>query len=81
MFGSPSDSQGDRLPPNKIAQKCVQNNGCTSDVRKTERYKLGEVVANRCRFLLFLTATPHRGDPENFRLLLNLLEPDFFCLH
>src|SRR5262249_33508745 len=29
--------------------------------------------------LLFLTATPHRGDPENFRLFLDLLEPGFFA--
>lgn len=48
------------------------------DVKKTERYKLGEKVAIRTRSLLFLTATPHRGDPENFRLLLDLLEPHFF---
>ncbi len=47
-------------------------------VKKTERYKLGEKVAQRTRSLLFLTATPHRGDPENFRLLLDLLEPHFF---
>ncbi|MCD6505535.1 hypothetical protein J7M22_02805 [Candidatus Poribacteria bacterium] len=30
LVRSPSDSQGNGLPPNKIAQKCVQNNGCTS---------------------------------------------------
>ena len=28
--------------------------------------------------MLFLTATPHRGKPDNFRLLLKLLEPDLF---
>lgn len=48
------------------------------NVRKTERYKLGELVARRTNSLLFLTATPHRGDPENFRLFLDLLEPHFF---
>ncbi|MCX7968312.1 MAG: helicase-related protein [Armatimonadetes bacterium] len=48
------------------------------NIRKTERYKLGEVVSGRTNSLLFLTATPHRGDPENFRLLLDLLEPHFF---
>jgi superfamily II DNA or RNA helicase len=31
--------------------------------RKTQRYRLGEVLAKNSRFLLFLTATPHRGDP------------------
>ncbi|MDW8072447.1 MAG: helicase-related protein, partial [Anaerolineae bacterium] len=45
---------------------------------KTIRYRLGEVLSRNCTYLLFLTATPHRGDPENFRLFLDLLEPGFF---
>lgn len=47
--------------------------------KKTQRYRLGEVLAQNSRALLFLTATPHRGDPENFRLLLALLDPDLFA--
>lgn len=46
---------------------------------KTSRYKLGEVLSKTSENLLFLTATPHKGDPENFRLLLDLLEPGFFA--
>jgi SNF2 family DNA or RNA helicase len=46
---------------------------------KTGRYKLGEVLSEISTNLLFLTATPHRGDPENFRLFLDLLEPGFFA--
>jgi superfamily II DNA or RNA helicase len=46
---------------------------------KTERYRLGESLTDICTHLLFLTATPHRGDPENFRLFLDLLEPGFFA--
>lgn len=46
---------------------------------KTSRYKLGEVLSDISTNLLFLTATPHRGDPENFRLFLDLLEPGFFA--
>ena len=46
---------------------------------KTKRYILGEVLSETSRFLLFLTATPHRGDPENFRLFLDLLEPGLFA--
>lgn len=46
---------------------------------KTSRYRLGEVLSECSNHLLFLTATPHRGDPENFRLLLDLLEPGFFA--
>ncbi len=46
---------------------------------KTERYKLGEALSKNSQNLLFLTATPHKGDPENFRLLLDLLKPGFFA--
>lgn len=48
-------------------------------ITKTQRYKLGEILAKNSTFLLFLTATPHRGDPSNFRLFLDLLEPGFFA--
>lgn len=46
---------------------------------RTIRYRLGERLSEISTHLLFLTATPHRGDPENFRLLLDLLEPGFFA--
>ncbi|MEM1986680.1 MAG: helicase-related protein [Nitrososphaeria archaeon] len=49
------------------------------EVKKTDRYKLGEVLSRNAKHLLFLTATPHKGDPENYRLLLDLLEPGFFA--
>ena len=48
-------------------------------LEKTSRYRLGEVLSRIATHLLFLTATPHRGDPENFRLFLDLLEPGFFA--
>lgn len=48
-------------------------------ISKTQRYALGEFLSSIATHLLFLTATPHRGDPENFRLLLELLEPGFFA--
>jgi len=48
-------------------------------ISKTQRYRLGEVLSKNTNFLLFLTATPHRGDPRNFRLFLDLLEPGFFA--
>jgi superfamily II DNA or RNA helicase len=47
-------------------------------MEQTDRYRLGEVLSPRTHFMLFLTATPHKGDPENFRLLLELLEPGMF---
>jgi len=47
---------------------------------KTDRYRLGEVLSRSSDpHLLFLTATPHKGDPENFRLFVDLLEPGFFA--
>jgi len=48
-------------------------------MKRTERYKLGELLSRNSNFMLFLTATPHRGDPSNFRLFLDLLEPGFFA--
>ncbi|MEO0292624.1 MAG: helicase-related protein [candidate division WOR-3 bacterium] len=48
-------------------------------VSKSERYKLGEVLSDITHHLVFLTATPHKGDPENFRLFLDLLDPGFFA--
>ncbi len=47
-------------------------------VDRTKRYQLGEVLAEHSSNLLFLTATPHRGDPDNFRLLLYLLDANVF---
>ena len=46
---------------------------------KTERYRLGELLSRTTDHLLFLTATPHKGDPENYRLFLDLLIPGFFA--
>ena len=46
---------------------------------KTDRYQLGEALSRTTEHFLFLTATPHKGDPENFRLFLDLLEPGFFA--
>ncbi|MFQ5352623.1 MAG: DEAD/DEAH box helicase, partial [Candidatus Binatia bacterium] len=48
-------------------------------IDKTKRYQVGEVLSRQSEHLLFLTATPHRGDEENFRLFLDLLRPGFFA--
>jgi superfamily II DNA or RNA helicase len=49
------------------------------EVKKSQRYRLGEVLSQTATHLLFLTATPHQGDEERFRLLLDLLEPGLFA--
>ncbi|MFZ2215963.1 MAG: helicase-related protein [Methanothermobacter tenebrarum] len=48
-------------------------------IRKTKRYRLGELLSKNSDHLLFLTATPHNGDRESFRLFLDLLKPGFFA--
>ena len=51
----------------------------TPPSRKTARYALGELLRDTTDHYLLLTATPHKGDPENFRLFLQLLDPDAFA--
>ncbi|WP_216640952.1 helicase-related protein [Thermus scotoductus] len=46
---------------------------------KSLRYKLGELLRDTSDHLLLLTATPHKGDPENFRLFLQLLDADAYA--
>ena len=48
------------------------------DVKKTSRYKLGDLLSDKSDHLLLLTATPHKGDPNNFRLLMRLLDKEMF---
>ncbi len=49
------------------------------DTHKSMRYKLGELLRDTSDHLLLLTATPHKGDPENFNLFLQLLDADAFA--
>jgi superfamily II DNA or RNA helicase len=46
---------------------------------KTQRYRLGELLLDTSDHFLLLTATPHRGDPENFSFFLQLLDADVFA--
>ena len=50
-----------------------------SKVDNTKRYLVGEILSRHTEHMLFLTATPHRGDEEGFRLFLDLLRPGFFA--
>src|SRR5437867_5597769 len=49
-----------------------------ADDRKTLAYKLGESLSAMTDHYLLMTATPHKGDPENFCLFLALLCPDVY---
>jgi len=46
---------------------------------KTARYHLGELLSERADHYVLLTATPHKGDPENFALFLQLLDRDAYA--
>jgi len=45
---------------------------------KTERYRLGELLSQKTHHFLLLTGTPHKGDPANFCLFLQLLDRDVY---
>ncbi len=47
--------------------------------RKTARYALGELLRDATDHFLLLTATPHKGDPTNFSLFLQLLDQDAYA--
>jgi len=51
----------------------------TPPSRKTARYALGELLRDSSDHLLLLTATPHKGDPTNFSLFLQLLDEDAYA--
>lgn len=46
---------------------------------KSKRYKLGELLRDSADHILLLTATPHKGDPKNFTLFLQLLDQDAYA--
>ena len=46
--------------------------------KKTLAYQLGESLSQMTDHYLLMTATPHKGDPENFRLFLSLLDKDVY---
>lgn len=51
----------------------------TPPARKTARYALGELLRDSTDHFLLLTATPHKGNPENFTLFLQLLDRDAYA--
>ncbi|MDP9439139.1 MAG: SNF2-related protein, partial [Actinomycetota bacterium] len=50
-----------------------------SSDKKTLAYQLGEALSERTDHYLLMTATPHKGDPENFSLFLRLLDRDVYA--
>ena len=48
------------------------------EIRYTKRHRLGQMLSNRTRHFLLLTATPHNGKEEDFQLFMSLLDGDRF---
>ncbi len=51
----------------------------SDESHKSLRYRLGELLRDTTDHMLLLTATPHRGDPQNFSLFLQLLDADCYA--
>ncbi len=49
-----------------------------NEVKKTKRFRLGEVLGTITRHFLLMTATPHNGKEADFQIWLSLLDNDRF---
>jgi superfamily II DNA/RNA helicase len=49
-----------------------------STEKKTLAYQLGEALSRMTDHFLLMTATPHKGEPDNFSLFLQLLDRDVY---
>ena len=54
----------------------AERNG--KNIRKTQKYKLAELIKDRTRDLILLSATPHKGKHFPFWMLVQLLNPTLF---
>ena len=50
-----------------------------SKIYFSQRYAAAQKLAQQCEHLLLLTATPHRGRMDTFKMLLQLLDEDIFA--
>jgi SNF2 family DNA or RNA helicase len=50
----------------------------SGEVKKTQRFELGEQLGGICRHFLLMTATPHNGKDADFQLFMSLLDGDRF---
>lgn len=49
-----------------------------NEVHYTKRFQLGQLLRDRARHFLLMTATPHNGKEADFQLFLSLLDADRF---
>jgi len=57
----------------------AHHRSAADESHKSMRYRLGELLRDSTDHLLMLTATPHKGDPQNFSLFLQLLDRDAYA--
>ena len=48
------------------------------ELKRTKRFRLGQLLSKQTRQFLLLTATPHNGKDQDFQLFLSLLDGDRF---
>lgn len=48
------------------------------EIKYTKRYRLGQLLSEKTRHLLLMSATPHNGKEEDFQLFMALLDGDRF---
>lgn len=51
----------------------------SGELKTSKRYELGELLSERARHFLLMTATPHNGKEEDFQAFLSLLDRDRFA--
>ena len=49
------------------------------EIKRTKRYQLGELIAGKARHFLMMTATPHNGNEDDFRVWMSLIDRDRFA--
>lgn len=59
------------------AHKLAAYRKSSGSIEKTQAYELGKILSRRAKHFLLMTATPHKGDPENYRLLIRLIDPEW----
>jgi SNF2 family DNA or RNA helicase len=57
------------------AHHLTARRGSDESIERTQRYTVGEAVANNSDALLLLTGTPHKGKSDQFYFLIGLLDP------
>jgi superfamily II DNA or RNA helicase len=50
-----------------------------SKVYRSQRYEAAYKLSKQCEHILLLTATPHRGRTDTFKMLLQILDEDIFA--